>query len=420
MRRHFPILLVLTSALVVYILIRGPAGSGFPAMGDDLPMPPESFHPEPDGVEVTVVAEGLEVIWGMEFAPDGRLFLTERPGRVRVVDAEGRLHPEPWLHLPEVADEGEGGLMGLALHPEFPGEPWVYLMYTADTDEGRVNRISRVREVDGRGGEEEILLGDLPAGVNHNGGRLRFGPDGHLYAGLGELWDRDRAQDLADPAGSILRVDATGGIPPDNPWDGSPIWAYGLRNVQGITFHPETGALFAADHGPSGEWRVPLIRHRDEINIVRRGGNYGWPLAVGAPGEPSLEDPLLLFTPAAPPGDLLFYPPGGSARPEGGGDHGESPEMPSRFSEEWAGDLFFSTLRSETLIRIRFQDPHGPSEVQRWFVDETGESVMGRLRALAVSPDGALYVGTSNRDGRGTVREGDDRVVRLVPRNPAP
>ncbi len=373
-------------------------------------MPPETFHPTPSGVETSVVAEGLEIVWGMEFAPDGRLFLTERPGRVRVVRAGGGLDPTPWAEL-EVHDEGEGGLMGIALHPGFPEEPWVYVMYTAVHDERRVNRIARIRDVDGRGEEEEVLIDDLPAGTNHNGGRIRFGPDGYLYVALGELWERDRAQDLTDPAGSILRLDAEGEVPVDNPWEGSPIWAYGLRNVQGLAFHPETDALFAADHGPSGEWRVPLIRHRDEINIIERGGNYGWPLAVGAPGVDGLEDPILLFTPAAPPGDLLFYP---AEAAERNGEPDASGAAP-----EWRGDLFFSTLRSEALFRIRFEDrgaPHVPTSIQRWFADEDGNSRHGRLRALAIGPDGALYVGTSNRDGRGSVREGDDRILRLLPR----
>ncbi len=286
--------------------------------------------------------------------------------------------------------------MGLAFHPDFPAEPWVYVMYTAETGDELVNRVSRIRESAGRGGEEEVLFQDLPARRAHDGGRIRFGPDGMLYVGAGEVWQRARAQDLEDPSGSILRLTPEGEVPADNPFPGSPIWSYGHRNVQGLTWHPQTGRLFAAEHGPSGEWTG--VRDRDEVNIIRKGANYGWPLVVGAPGEEGLEDPLLMWNPAVPPGDLLFYT----------GD----------LIPELTGDLFLTSLRAQTLIRIRLEDPDDPHRVtglERWFIDEQRDSVYGRLRGMTVGPDGALYIGTSNRDGRGRPREGDDRVLRLVP-----
>lgn len=374
-----------------------PAQDPQPIMGGPPPMPPETIVPEPPGVEVEVYASGLEVVWGLQFAPDGRLFLTERPGRIRIVSADGDLDPEPWKTI-DAYSTGEAGLMGIALHPEFPAQPWVYVMYSFEKGNGAVNRISRFREENGRGGREEVLLDNLPARRVHDGGRIRFGPDGMLYIGAGEVWQRDRAQDLSDPAGSILRITPEGGIPADNPWPGNPIWSYGHRNVQGLTWHPESGALFAAEHGPSGEWRG--VRHRDEINIIQKGGNYGWPLAVGAPGVDGLIDPLLMWIPAAPPGDLIFYD----------GD----------LIPEFRGDLFFTTLGSQCMIRIRFEDAsdrHRVTALERWWTTADRESVYGRLRGLTVGPDGALYVGTSNRDGRGRPREGDDRVLRLIPRS---
>lgn len=372
-------------------------------MGDPPAMPQESHLPSPLGVEVEVYASGLEIVWGLEFAPDGRLFLTERPGRIRVVSPGGRLEPRPWKTLDNVYHRQESGLLGLALHPEFPEEPWVYVMYTARTENGIENRISRIREEDDRGAGEEVLFDGLAARGNHSGGRIRFGPDGMLYVGTGEAFERRRAQDLEDPAGSILRLTPEGRIPDDNPWAGNPAWAYGLRNVHGLTWHPETGRMFAADHGPSGEGGV---RHRDRILVIEPGENYGWPEVVGAAGVPEYEDPILVFIPAAPPGDLLFY---------------DGELMP-----DFHGDLFFSVLGfgprgAQTLMRIRFQDaddPTRPTGIERWFNDEEGNAVYGRLRGMTVGPDGALYVGTSNRDGRERAvgpREGDDRILRILP-----
>lgn len=358
-------------------------------------MPPVRTAETPPHLDVETVATGLEVVWGMAFTPDGRMLFTERPGRIRVLQPDGRLEAAPWKTVSGVHHEGEGGLMGIALHPDFPEQPWVYVMYTADAPGGAVNRISRIREVDGRGAAEEIVLDGLPAGSNHNGGRIRFGPDGLLYIGAGEIWQRNRAQDLNDPAGSVLRVTPDGGIPADNPFPGSPIFSYGHRNVQGITWDPRTGDLLTAEHGPSGEWAG--VGGHDEINVTLKGRNYGWPLAVGAPGEPGLEDPILMWPSGAPPGDLLFHP-------------GDGPP-------ELGGYLFFSTLRSECLYRIGFGDPdrpRRPTSLDRWFVTLEGRSVYGRLRALAVGPDGALYIGTSNRS-RGAPRQGDDRILRLAP-----
>ena len=341
---------------------------------------------------------GLDVVWGLEFAPDGRLFLTEKSGRIRVVSSEGTLDPTPWATMVDVnADLREQGLMGLAIHPQFPQQPWIYVMYTINKGgDNVVNRVSRFREVNGRGTGEEVLLDDLAAGRTHNGGRIRFGPDGMLYVGTGEARVRLRAQDLSNPAGSILRITAEGAIPSDNPWPDNPIWAYGFRNPHGIAFRPDDGGLFVADHGPTVEWEEPhRVGAYDELNIVSKGNNYGWPLVVGAPGEPGFEDPIVAWAPSVPPGDLAFH----------------------------NGDLFLTALWSAALIRIRFQDPGDPDRVtgiERWFNTQVwrdgvaGQDLYGRLRALTVGPDGALYMGTSNRDGRLEPGPEDDRVLRIV------
>jgi glucose/arabinose dehydrogenase len=375
-----------------------------PALSSPPPAPLEIYYAQPPGVRVETFLDGLDVVWGLQFAPDKRLFLTEKPGRIRVVSPNGTLDPIPWAVLPNVnAETRERGLFGVALHPRFSEQPWVYVMYTAQKGDQSVNRVSRFREVAGRGTGEEVLIDGLPSAGNHNGGRIRFGPDGMLYIGAGEAGTRARAQDLNNPGGSVLRIAPDGKIPQDNPFPSNPIWAYGLRNPQGLAFRPADGALFAGDHGPTGEWQQPKIAAYDELNIIRKGGNYGWPLIIGAPGKPGFVDPILAWIPSVPPGDLLFY---------------NADLMP-----EFKGDLFLSTLWGEALLRIRFQDSGNPNRVtgiERWFntriwrVGEQEPSVYGRLRGMTVGPDGAIYVGTSNRDTRRQPLPGDDKVLRIV------
>jgi quinoprotein glucose dehydrogenase len=367
-----------------------------PIMGNLPVFPLEVYHLNPPGVTVETVAEGLDVVWSLEFAPDGRLFLTEKAGRIRTVGPDGALDPVPWVSLQNVTAEiRENGLNGLALHPDFPVEPWVYVMYTVDRGAEQVtNRVSRFREVDGRGAEEQIILDDIPGATTHNGGRIKFGPDGMLYIGTGDARDRRRAQNLENIGGSILRLTPEGAIPADNPWPGNPIWAYGFRNPTGIAFRPEDGEFFVADHGPTVEWE-PRIGAFDEINIVEKGANYGWPLVVGAPGVAGYVDPILSWIPSVPPGDLIFH----------------------------NGDLYITALWSEALIRIRFQDSsdlNRVTSVERWFTSRVwragvpSESLYRRVRALTVGPDGAIYMGTSNRDGRLEPEPFDDRVLRIV------
>ena len=376
--------------------------------GELPPMPPVSFHPEPEGYNVEVFASDLEVVWSIKFAPDDRMFVTERPGRVQIFDAEGNRQAEPWLDISErMFHQGESGLMGLALHPQFPQEPWVYLMYTYVTDDEPQTRLVRIREENGHAGEEEILLDGLPVqtpGGSHSGGTLRFGEDGYLYIATGDAFERSLSADIEEPAGAVLRLTDTGEVPADNPIADNPIWAYGLRNVHGLDWQPSTGRLFAADNGPTGEDN--LMAH-DRIIVLEEGRHHGWPAVVGAPGLPDYVDPFLTFAPAsAPPGDLIFYT----------GDL-----MPELKNDLFVSILGFQAQDRQTLMRIRFEDesdPTRPTALERWFNDEEGNSVYGRLRGLAVGTDGALYVGTSNHDGRQFVerhRELPDRILRITP-----
>lgn len=403
-------MVVISGCLLLFLAISAGAQER-PVVGDPPPMPEETFHMHPEGYAVEEFATGLEAVWDIVFLPDGAALISERPGRIRYVDPEGNLQEQPWA-APEIVtgDENGGGMMGLAVHPDFPRQPYVYAMYSGHVLAGRANRVVRFRHSDNVGVDEEVIVDLLPAGNTHFGGRIDFGPEGMLYVTQGDTGQRSSAQTIRDMRGSIMRFTPEGEIPSDNPFPNSPVWASGMRNTAGLAWHPETGALFAADHGPSGEWRDPLIGARDEINIIVEGGNYGWPAAVGAPGLEAYEDPILMWQDAPlPPGDLVFY------------DGDLMPEL--------KGDLFLATLRTETLMRIRFDDsddPHEPTGLERWFTDRDlgdttlgeGPSRFGRLRAVAVGPDGAIYFGTTNRDrGRGTIRGSDDRVLRIVPKS---
>lgn len=324
---------------------------------------------------------GLEIPWSVAFAPDGRAFVTERPGRVRVV-RDGRLDPQPAAILP-VAHVGEGGLLGIALHPRFPNPAYVYLYYTYPGD-GLRNRVERFREQGGKLVRDRVVVDDIPGAFVHDGGRIRFGPDGMLYVGTGDARQPSLAQDPRSLAGKILRVTPDGGVPADNPFPGSPVYSLGHRNVQGLAWHPDTRRLYSTEHGPSGEKGFA----HDEVNLIRPGANYGWPEVVcGEGSRPEFVEPL------ACSGDDTWAPSGA--------------EFVRRGS--WRGRLLVANLRGAHL-RAFVLSPDG-TRVERQEVVLSG---FGRLRDVVEGPDGALYVLTSNRDGRGRPAETDDRILRVV------
>ncbi len=346
----------------------------------------DRFLAEVPGVRVTSWVEGLEAPWSLVFLPDGRALVSERPGRIRVIEG-GRLRAEPMAVL-EVAQGGEGGLMGLALHPRFPAEPYLYAMHTHRDARGTTNRVVRLKLESNAARFDRVIISGIPGARNHNGGRIGFGPDGMLYVGTGETFEAELAQDRDSLGGKLLRVTPEGGVPADNPTPGSLIFTSGHRNIQGLAWHPETSHLFASEHGPSGEFG---LRAFDEINVIAAGGNYGWPRVVGAPGVSPYADPLVAWPD-------LTTPPGGMAF--------------------WRGDLFVATLRSQALVRIGIERTPGGwrvGAIERWFVDRSQGGRFGRLRDAVVGPDGALYVLTSNRDGRGRPRPEDDRILRIEP-----
>src|SRR5262249_26279788 len=222
-----------------------------------------------DGVQlgVQVLATNLEIPWSLAFAPDGRLFFTERPGGVRIYQ-NGQVLASPALTIDDVHAEGESGALGIALHPDFANNHLVYILYTANTSGGPVNRLARYREANNTLADRAILFERFDAASIHDGGRIKFGPDGQLYIPMGDAANPSNAQTFASFNGKILRMNDDATTPTDNPF-GGPIWTLGHRNPQGIAWHPVTGDLWATEHGNVGN---------DEVNLIRKGRNYGWPV----------------------------------------------------------------------------------------------------------------------------------------------
>lgn len=347
-------------------------------------LPPARF-------KVETIARGLEVPWDLEPLPDGRMFILERAGRVRVL-RDQQLDPTPYqVTLENFVTRGEGGLMDLALHPNYATNKLVYLSYTVETNGAMHTRVTRFRDTGtGLVLERQILNADPIEGTKHFGSRIGFGKDGKLYVTLGERAKWDQAQDLGNVNGKTLRLQDDGTIPSDNPFVGRTgakpeIFSYGNRNVQAMAFQPETGLIWQAEHGPTGYDRPG---GGDEINIIEAGKNYGWPIIHHSMTQAGLESPLMQFTPASAPGGAAFYT----------GD---------RFPQ-WQGNFFVANLRGQSLQRFTI---NGRQIVS---VENLLSNEYGRLRAVAVA-DGYLYVSTSNGDGYGSGRRGEDTILRLSP-----
>lgn len=337
------------------------------------------------GWKIETVAEGLEVPWAIAWAPDGRMFFTERPGRVRVIE-NGKLVAEPMITLTDVIARSEAGLMGFCVHPDFKINHFVYLAYSY----GDYVRVVRYTEANNKLASPKIIIDQIPSAMNHAGTRCAFGPDGKLYITTGDATDWRRAQQMDSINGKTLRLNDDGSVPADNPFVGKSdvrpeIWSYGHRNAQGLDWQPGTGLMFQTEHGPSGF--EGLGGGACELNAVERGKNYGWPEVYGTRTKSGMEPPLVEYTPAAAPGSGAFYK----------GDK----------IAAFKGNYFFGSLRGTSLIRVVL-DGRKVVKQERVIAD------LGRIREVQSGPDGALYFSTSNRDGRGRGQDGDDRIMRIV------
>jgi aldose sugar dehydrogenase len=358
------------------------AGAAGPATGWD----PVLMRSEKQAFRVVRLVEGLEHPWALAFLPDGRWLVTERPGRLRLVK-DGQLDPRPVEGLPAIASYGQGGLLDVAVHPRFATEGWVYLAYAA-AGEGGVSsgvgtEVLRGRLRDHRLEDVQVIFRLQPktGAGQHFGSRLVFDREGLLYVTLGDRGERDRAQRLDDLRGKILRLREDGRVPDDNPFSGRAgarpeIWSYGNRNVQGAALHPVTGLLWAHEHGPRGG---------DEVNVIRGGRNYGWPVITfgreyttnGAIGEgtrrPDVVEALHVWIPSIAPSGMAFY---------------EGDRFP-----HWRGSLFVGALAAQSLVRLELDGERVVRE------ERMLERALGRIRDVRSGPDGLLYLLTDESSG---------------------
>ena len=339
--------------------------------------------PEMD-IKVETVAENLKIPWEIDFAADGRIFFTERVGNLRVI--EKGLVSEPIISLK--VSGTEGGLLGLALDPNFKENHYLYLYYSYFDSSDIYNRVVRYTESENKLSDETILLDRIPGSKWHDGGRIKFGPDGKLYITTGDAANYNLAQDLDSLAGKILRINSDGTMPEDNPFTDSAIFSYGHRNPQGIDWHPDSEILVATEHGPSGERGDA----HDEVNVIFFGKNYGWPDIVGDETSEGLENPILhTGDDTWAPSGAVFY---------------DSDKI-----SEWSGKYFIATLRGNHL-RMLDLDLENNLVISS---EELFAGEYGRLRSANMGPDGHLYILTSNQDGRGGPAQNDDRILRIIP-----
>jgi len=316
-----------------------------------------------------IFSDNLEIPWEIAFLPNGEILVTERTGRLVKVGKD-----KEYIDVPGVKPAGEGGLLGATLHPEFSDNYYLYLYITSEKDSVIVNKVERYVFKDNSLSQGETIIDNIPGASYHDGGRIEFGPDGYLYITTGDAGNDKSAQDLNSLAGKILRIKDDGTIPEDNPFD-SPIYSYGHRNPQGLAWDSE-GRLWATEHGRSGN-----ASGYDELNSIEKGKNYGWPEIQGD------EEREGMVKPAIHSGPSTTWAPAGL--------------------EYWNGKLYFAGLRGSALYEVTLD---GDNVIG---YEELMKGNYGRLRAVREGPDHNLYLTTSNKDGRGSVFENDDKLIML-------
>lgn len=320
---------------------------------------------------LSVIAENLEVPWALTFLPDGSMLITERPGRVRLIDKNGQLNPNPIAQMEDVRQLGEGGLHGIAIHPDFLKNHFIYVYYTYGQNIiGTQNRVVRFRYDKGALIEKTIIVDNIPGALFHDGGRIKFGPDKLLYITTGDAQNPSLAQNINSLAGKILRVTDSGKPASGNPFNNL-VYSYGHRNPQGITWS-SSGTLYETEHGQTAT---------DEFNFIEPGKNYGWPIVRGDQRQAGLESPFLHS------GNDTWAPAGAAYL---------------------NGSIFFAGLRGQTLYEASIKN-------EKIELKEHLKGEFGRIREVIVGLDNMLYITTSNRDGRGNPNANDDKIIRVNP-----
>jgi glucose/arabinose dehydrogenase len=343
----------------------------------------DTIRTEAAAIRVVTVTSGLAHPWGLAFLPDGRMLVTERAGRLRIVGHDGRLAPQPVAGLPPIEEYGQGGLLDVALHPRFGENGLVYLSYAERGDGGYGTAVLRGRLSGDRLEAVEVIYRQQPKsrGGRHFGSRLVFDRAGFLYVTQGDRGEQERAQNLGDLAAKVVRLHDDGRVPSDNPFVGKAgarpeIFTLGNRNVQGAALHPATGELWTHEHGPQGG---------DEVNVLRKGVNYGWPVitygvnyGIGTKigegtAKPGMAQPVHYWVPSIAPSGMAFYT----------GD-----KFPA-----WRGDLFVGALRDQLLVRLKLE---GEKVVRE---ERMLQGAIGRIRDVRQGPDGHLYLLTDSSVG---------------------
>ncbi|OGE64275.1 hypothetical protein A3I48_00810 [Candidatus Daviesbacteria bacterium RIFCSPLOWO2_02_FULL_36_7] len=317
--------------------------------------------------DMKVIAQNLNIPWEVVFLPDGEILITERPGTLLLIKNKQKIPIEGVEHI------GEGGLLGLAIHPEFNKNHWVYLYLTTKSPSGLTNKVMRYQLDGNKLSNGQTILQGIAGSSNHDGGRIAFDPDGYLYITTGDAQNPDSAQDRNSLNGKILRIKDDGNIPSDNPFRNA-VFSYGHRNSQGLAWDDQK-SLWATEHGRSG-----IQSGLDELNLIEKGKNYGWPVIQGDEKREGMVSPVIHS------GSNTTWAPSGAV-----------------FHE---GSIFFVGLRGETLYKYKIAD----KSFKEYFKGQ-----FGRLRTVTANPDGNLYIITNNTDGRGTPRENDDKLIKVNP-----
>lgn len=359
--------------LIILFVFAGCSNS--PIVTSDIGQPSdETVQP----YHLETVADNLNVPWEVAFTGDGDIFFTERPGNLRLIQ-DGELVEEPLLSFPApFISEGEGGLLGLAADPNFKSNRYLYVYHSYEKDGGIQNRVLRLIVKGEKAEIDKVILDGIVGDTNHNGGRLKIGPDELLYITAGDRYEPELAQEQGSLGGKIFRIHLDGSIPDDNPFENSPVYSYGHRNPQGLAWHPETGQLYSSEHGQTAH---------DEINLIQKGQNYGWPIIEGDETEKGMVSPILHS------GEDTWAPSGMTFVKDG----------------EWKNQLLVANLRGNQILRIELSEDG--NEVMHTSSLFKGE--FGRIRTVAEGPDGSIYFLTNNHDGRGVPNDGDDKIVRM-------
>ncbi|MCR4263291.1 MAG: PQQ-dependent sugar dehydrogenase [Candidatus Roizmanbacteria bacterium] len=360
---------------------------------------PLQTYAQETSYSIEPIISNLHVPWSIIFTEQDRILASQRNGIiVEITRTNGQWQKRDYYTIPDVEQQSEAGLMGLAVHPDFDQNTFIYAMYAYHGSGGLAARVVRFIDSGSSLQQDRVIIDNLPCASNHCGGRIAFGPDGMLYVSVGDARQPRLAQDSSVLNGKILRITDAGQTPPGNPFGDLFTYSIGHRNVQGLTWHPETNMFFATEHGPSG---IDGVGGGDEINVIKPGENYGWPIVSHRESQEKYVSPAYLFSPDGPP----------AVAPA-------SAHIVHSQNNPWYGDLLIGALYEGDIIRCKLD----------YTVVTTCENLglaVGRIRDIAENNQGEIFFSTSNRDGRSTksgkvLNDSDDKIYQLIVKEDSP